>query len=78
MKGDATGGEGRLTTVEAVSRLCWHLGLGEALTTAQAAELIGYSQSGAWRLLSKISRFWPITQREDGLWELIVLNEGRD
>ena len=71
-------GEERLTTVEATCRLCWHLGLGEGMTTAQAAELIGYSTNGAWRLLCKISRFWPITQTDEGVWELVVLNEPRN
>jgi DNA-binding IclR family transcriptional regulator len=65
----------RLTTIEATSRLCWHLALGEGLTTAQAAELIGYTRSSAWRLLSTLSRYWPIFQDDEGMWQLICLGD---
>lgn len=65
----------RLTTVEATCRLCWHLAHGEAMTTAQAAELIGYSRQGAWHVLSLMSRYWPIYQDDDGFWQLIMAKE---
>ena len=68
----------RLTTIEATARLCWHLGLGEALSTAQAAELIGYTHGSAWRMLSKLSRYWPIFQDEEGVWQLLWTNEPRE
>ena len=69
-KAGGLGGE-RLTTIEATCRLCWHLAHGEAMTTAQAAELIGYSRQGALRMLGAISRYMPVLQDEDGLWMLL-------
>lgn len=65
----------RLTTIEATCRLCWHLGLGEAMTTTQAAQLVGYSPRSVLRLLGKISRYWPIYQDEDGVWQLLWMDE---
>jgi hypothetical protein len=41
------------------------------MTTAQAAELIGYSRQGALRMLSVMSRYLPLLQDEDGLWQLL-------
>lgn len=71
-------GEERLTTVEATCRLCWHLWHGEGMTTAQAAELIGYSDGGAWRLLAAMSRYVPVYQDSDGFWRLLVSHELED
>ena len=68
----------RLTTIEATARLCWHLGLGEGMTTAQAAEMIGYAPRGARRLLGKISLFWPIYQGDDGTWQLVWQGDYRE
>lgn len=65
----------RLTTIEATSRLCWHLWHGEGMTTSQAAELTGYSMSGIIRLLKGISRYWPIFQDEDGMWQMLWEDE---
>ena len=76
-KADGPGGE-RLSTIEATSRLCWHLWHGEGLTTAQAAELVGYTERGARGVLAKISRYWPIYQDDDGMWQLIWLDEYRE
>ncbi len=45
------------------------------MSTAQAAELIGYSRQGTWHLLSVMSRYWPIYQDADGLWQLIAMQE---
>jgi hypothetical protein len=70
--------EERLTTVEATSRLCWHLWHGEGMSTAQAAELIGYTERGARGMLCKISVFWPIYQDDEGVWQLLWLNEPRE
>jgi hypothetical protein len=68
----------RLPTIEATSRLCWHLWHGEGLTTAQAAELVGYSPRSVRRMLGKISRFWPIYQDDEGIWQLMWLDEYRE
>ncbi len=68
----------RLTTIEATCRLCWHLAHGEAMSTAQAAELIGYSPRGARKLLSAMSRYWPMYQDGDGLWQLIAMRDSND
>lgn len=65
----------RLTTIEATCRLCWHLWHGEGMTTAQAAELIGYSERGARALLGRVSRYWPVFQDDDGVWQLLWLTE---
>lgn len=65
----------RLTTIEATCRLCWYFGMGEAMTTAQASQLTGYSMSGAIRLLKSISRYWPIYQEDDGLWQMVWKGE---
>ncbi len=61
----------RLTTIEATCRLCFHFVNGEAMTTAQAAELTGYSRQGALRMLSVMSRYLPLLQDEAGLWQLL-------
>jgi hypothetical protein len=61
----------RLTTIEATCRLCWHFMHGEAMTTAQAAELIGYSRQGTLQMLYAISRYMPVLQGADGLWVLL-------
>ena len=61
----------RLGTVEATCRLAWHLVHGECMTTAQAAELIGYSRQGALRMLGVMSRYMPIFQDDDGLWQVL-------
>jgi hypothetical protein len=45
------------------------------MTTAQAAELTGYSMRSVRRVLGKISRFWPIYQDDDGMWQLLWLDE---
>jgi hypothetical protein len=67
----------RLTTIEATVRLCWHLIHGEAMTTAQAAELIGYSRQGAWQMLCAVSRYMPVFQDDEGLWQLVESGECR-
>lgn len=45
---------------ERVGLIVWHLAHGEALTTAQVAELAGITPSGARRMLYKLSRSIPI------------------
>ena len=62
---------GKLTLTEAISRLLWHLMHGEAMTNQQAAELTGYTRSGVYRLLCRMSRDVAITQDEKGFWYLI-------
>jgi hypothetical protein len=65
----------RLSTIEATCRLCWHLANGEAMTTAQAAQLTGYSRQGALRMLNLMSRYLPLIQ-DEGLWQLMSEDVG--
>jgi hypothetical protein len=68
----------RLTTTEAVCRLCWHLLHGEGLTTKQAQKLIGFrSRSAVWTMLSRMSGPLPIVQ-ERGVWMLMEKQEPGD
>lgn len=62
---------GKLTLTEAISRLLWHLMHGEAFTSQEAADLTGYTRSGAYRLLCRMSRDIAITQDDEGFWYLI-------
>jgi hypothetical protein len=61
----------RLNTTEAIVRLCMHLLDFETFTTAEAAELIGYSHEGARLMLGRISRYLQIYQDEKGRWQLL-------
>ena len=70
MTGEPAEGRERLSTIEATCRLCWHFVNGESMTTAQAAELTGFTRQGALRMLSVMSRYMPLTV-EDGLWQLL-------
>ncbi len=65
----------RLTTTEAVCRLCWHLMHGEGMTTAQAAELVGRHWTSAYRMLESMSRYLPIYQDDDKVWQLEATKE---
>lgn len=67
--GAAVDGE-RLSTTEAVTRLCWRLVHGEAMTTTQAATLIGYPYNATYKMLCRMSRYVPMCQDDDGLWSV--------
>lgn len=72
----ASGNGKRLTTTEAVCRLCWHLFHGEAMTTEQAAQLTGLTTHGAYQMLCRMARYLPITQdpadRETWMLEAVL------
>lgn len=67
----------RLTTTEAVCRLCWHLLHGEGLTTKQAQRLIGYTRSSTWTMLDRMAAYLPLVQ-ERGVWMLMDMQEPGD
>ena len=67
----------RLTTTEAVCRLCWHLLHGEGLTTKQAQKLIGYTRSATWTVLDRMSTYLPLVQ-DRGVWMLMDMQESSD
>lgn len=66
----------RLTTRVAVCRLCRHLLRGEAMTTQQAADRIGYSRAGAWKMLCDMSAELALVQDDRGLWYLAFDDNG--
>jgi len=47
-------------TTERVAVIVWQLAHGEALSTAQVAEIAGITQRGARQMLEKLSRVIPI------------------
>lgn len=64
----------RLTTTEAVCRLCWHLLHGEGMTTKQAAKLIGYTVRGTRYLLERMACYLPLAQVQE-VWILEAMLE---
>jgi molybdenum-dependent DNA-binding transcriptional regulator ModE len=66
-----------LLPTERAAVLVRRLTLGEAITTAQAARLVGVSRQAAWLMLTKLSRVLPIVQDRDGgrlVWKSIDTN----
>ena len=51
-----------LITTERVAVVVYRLMLGERLTTAAVADLTGISWSGAYYMMTKISRVAPVVQ----------------
>lgn len=66
--------EREYVTTERISVIVWQLAEGEALTTAQVAELAGISHDGAYKMLQKMSRAIPILCF-DGEWMPAVMAE---
>jgi len=52
--------EREYVATERVGVIVWHLAHGDALTTAQVADLAGVSRQGAYQMLQKLSRAIPI------------------
>lgn len=63
----------KMITTERVAVVMWELMSGNMLSTAQIADLCGISFTGAWLMMSKISRVRPIYQ-QDGLWVVARIN----
>jgi len=61
-------------TTERVAVIVWQLADGEALTTAQVAEIAGISRQGAFQMLQKLARVIPILCF-DGEWMPAVVAE---
>lgn len=63
--------ESELIPTERVAIVVWRLRDGESLSTAEVALAVGLTNSGAWRLLQKLSRVLPVYQTDSGLWEMV-------
>jgi len=65
-----------LVAQERAALLAWWLARGGQLTTRQAADKLGVTYLGAWRILQKLSRvlpivFDPIDDFAEGYWYAI-------
>lgn len=64
------------TPSERVGIVVWHLAHGEGLTTREIAELTGLTESGAWRLISRLCRRLPIyLDEQDHRWQVLDCKE---
>jgi len=61
------------TPTERVVVLTLHLAQGHAVTTAEVARLLTMCDSGAYRMLDRMSRVAPIVN-EAGRWSLLPTN----
>ena len=74
------GDDREYVATERVGVIVWQLAHGDALTTAQVAEIAGISYNGAYRMLQKLSRAIPILCF-DGEWmpaamaEILYVND---
>ncbi len=59
---------GELIPTERVALVAVDLALGGTVTTTFLAAQLGISRSGAWRMLTKLSRVLPITSDDDERW----------
>ena len=57
-------------TTERVGVVAWRLALGVRMSTADAAELMGVTRTGAWYTLMKLARVLPI-DIVNGCWQCI-------
>ncbi len=64
-----------ITPEERAGILVWYLAHGESFPTRDAARLTGLTHRGALRLLSGLSRVLPIYQDDDGLWQVVAMQE---
>lgn len=62
--------EDELITTERIAITVYALCQGGTVTTHYVADSVGITPSGAWRMLSKLSRVLPMTE-EGGRWWLI-------
>ena len=60
---------------EKAALIAWHLAHGEGMTTGEVASLTGLTQSGAWRLMDRLSRVLPIYRDDGGMWSVCMLKE---
>ena len=60
----------RYSPTEAAAKLLYLLIVRRRLTTREAARLVGYTPSGVYRLLCRISRVVPLVFL-DGEWQLL-------
>jgi hypothetical protein len=59
---------GELIPTERIALVAAALALGGTVTTTFLAAELGITRSGAWRLLTKVSRVLPITSDDDERW----------
>jgi hypothetical protein len=67
-------------TTERVGIVAWRLAIGVRMSTAEAAELMGITRTGAWYTLMKLARVLPI-DIVNGCWQCInadMLESGHD
>lgn len=55
-----------LVTTERVAIVAWKLAAGASPTTSEIAAMVGISRSGAWEMMSRLSRVLPIHQVRNG------------
>jgi hypothetical protein len=63
-----------MVITERAALVAWRLAHGEAMTTADAAEMVGVCERSAQRMMCKIARILPIVQR-NGHWEAAFFGE---
>lgn len=57
-----------LVAQERAALVAWWFARGAQLTTRQAADRLGVSWLGAWRMLQKLSRVLPIIFEQEHEW----------
>jgi len=62
-------GKSELSSQERAAIVIGYLCHGAHLSTKDVCELTGLSSSGAWRLMNKLARVWPICRDLEGRWE---------
>ena len=63
------------TVTERVGLVVWHLAHGESMQTRSVADLTGLSMTGAWCLMTRLSRAIPIYQDDRGFWVVCAMLE---
>lgn len=63
-----------LVITERAALVAWRLAHGDAMSTEDAARLVGVARSTAYEMLCKMARVLPI-RRYNGLWEAAFLAE---